>query len=510
MSSDFCIFWRIGFMNSRKVRFVKKILISLSMACCVNFNVQGMNNQFVGNELCQQDFGNYQAFETNNINQVDNQPQSNNTYTKLYNQQYMAVLNMLSAATGLQIDVIDYICQKNMQADVSLVKKSYDYLAEIYGLNANPSLQDFRDHYINTGSFGSVFKVKEKNENKDKVVKICFYDKFNFNNQNSNYQKNWILSEFSLLAELKAIDRKYKEKSQYLSIPGFVGIYDKSRYKIESKPRNNFENEKNSNRSEKIKDNSFVDRESKFLVSEYEKADCDFVDFYKKGNLKSLYGKSASAFLKKLYIEVLTGLSVLHKSGLVHGDIKPDNILMSSNGNGFIFKLHDRCIISSILSLSKIKQQYELLNFQNVRNINNTEGEKFAKFLEFFQNNTEGQNIAGQINKLLQNYYSLSTVYNYYSEKNLIRDNLCLLQKFDMYMLYDTLLTVFNNINLNEPDRKAILDAIEDLKYHKNAQEALDKSNYVEDLKKAKEDFDCDYKWIPGELKIEKNKILSE
>ena len=226
-------------MNSRKVRFVKKILISLSMACCVSFNGQGMNNQFAGNELCQQGVvNNYQPFKTNSANQADNQQQSNNTYT-IYNPQYVAALNNFSAITGLQTDVIDYICQKNMQVDVPLVKKSYDYLAKIYGLNANPSLQDFREHYINAGSYGSVFKVKDKNENKDKVVKICFYDKFNFNNQNSNYQKNWILSEFSLLAELKAIDRKYKEKSQYLSIPGFVGIYDKSRYKIESKPRNN-------------------------------------------------------------------------------------------------------------------------------------------------------------------------------------------------------------------------------------------------------------------------------
>ena len=270
---------------------------------------------------------NCQVFETNNANQVGNQQQSNNTYT-MDNPQYVDALNKFNAITGLQIDVIDYICQKNMQADVPLVKKSYDYLAKIYGLNANPSLHYFSEYYISTGSYGSIFKVKDKNKNKDKVVKICFYDNFNSDNQ-----KNWILSESSLLAELQDIGRKNKENSQYLSIPSFVGIYDKSRYKIENESKDNSTNEENDSES-KVSSTSSVDRKSKFLVSEYEKADCDFVDFYEKGNLESLYGESASVFLKKLYIEMLIGLSVLHKSGLVHGDIKSDNILMSSKDKG--------------------------------------------------------------------------------------------------------------------------------------------------------------------------------
>lgn len=500
-------------MNNRKVRFVEKLLLPLSVSCCINFNVQTMNNQ-------PQAYG-CQSTNNNNTYQQVHYQYNNNANNNVNACRYCGCVNNMSCnycqarvlfcyRTGWPYEIFDYIYYKNPIEDKTSavntalnVKKSYDYFSKIYRLNNNPDLEYFREHYINAGAYGVVFKIKDEKQNKEKVSKLCFYDCFN-----SKKKKNWILSEASLLQELQSVEERDSENSQYLSIPNFVGIYNKSRYDIK--------NEKSNNSPKLENATSSVDREDKFLVSEYDKADCDLLDFYEKGKFKSLSSECSSVFLKKLYVEMLMGLSVLHKSGLVHGDIKVDNILMSSkaNGFGFIFKLHDRSIRNSVAKLSQMKDLHNSLKFQkNVRNIRNTGCTEFAGFPEFFQNDQEEQ-VFEQISNFCQKYEDLESSYNYYSEKELIKEHLYLLQKLDMYMLYSTLLNVYNNLALDRSDRKVIYSAIEDLKNYKNAQEALEDSVYigrnvycsaVKRFDIAKADFDREYKWIPEKLEI-KNK----
>ncbi|MEM9943848.1 MAG: serine/threonine-protein kinase, partial [Planctomycetota bacterium] len=50
-----------------------------------------------------------------------------------------------------------------------------------------------------------------------------------------------------------------------------------------------------------------------------------------RGNLKQIYGKKPMPVddVREMIIEVSRGLECLHKAGIVHGDIKPANLMMS-------------------------------------------------------------------------------------------------------------------------------------------------------------------------------------
>ena len=62
-------------MNNRKVRFVEKLLLPLSVSCCINFNVQAMNNQ-------PQAYG-CQSTNNNNTYQQIHYQYNNNAYNNV-------------------------------------------------------------------------------------------------------------------------------------------------------------------------------------------------------------------------------------------------------------------------------------------------------------------------------------------------------------------------------------------------------------------------------------------
>lgn len=75
----------------------------------------------------------------------------------------------------------------------------------------------------------------------------------------------------------------------------------------------------------------FVDFESKnvFLVFQV----------YKGGNLESYMEKNKNMSereIKDLFTGILKGVQALHDKNIIHSDIKPENVLMSEDGNPFI------------------------------------------------------------------------------------------------------------------------------------------------------------------------------
>lgn len=63
---------------------------------------------------------------------------------------------------------------------------------------------------------------------------------------------------------------------------------------------------------------------------------CIFIEYMTGGSVKdciAIYGPLSSAVAGKYTYQVLQGLEYLHMNEIIHGDIKPANILRDSNGN---------------------------------------------------------------------------------------------------------------------------------------------------------------------------------
>lgn len=52
---------------------------------------------------------------------------------------------------------------------------------------------------------------------------------------------------------------------------------------------------------------------------------------YSKGTYGYLFRKLKPVTRVKVYLKMFKALSIMHENNIVHGDIKPDNIMTSSN-----------------------------------------------------------------------------------------------------------------------------------------------------------------------------------
>ena len=78
------------------------------------------------------------------------------------------------------------------------------------------------------------------------------------------------------------------------------------------------------------------------------------MDFLDGGDIRT-FNKNNPGHLNKLLVDVLAGLSHLHRNGIVHRDIKPKNILVKNTSEGPVAKITDFGISKVISSDQKTR-----------------------------------------------------------------------------------------------------------------------------------------------------------
>lgn len=74
---------------------------------------------------------------------------------------------------------------------------------------------------------------------------------------------------------------------------------------------------------------------SEYLVQTHAFGEIDYnpfflMDFYPEGDLRSHLGRLSPEEIRKIGMDTLTGLRDLHADGIIHRDIKPDNVLLTA------------------------------------------------------------------------------------------------------------------------------------------------------------------------------------
>src|SRR5688572_16175444 len=79
---------------------------------------------------------------------------------------------------------------------------------------------------------------------------------------------------------------------------------------------------------------------TKNIMGETENVVVAVMEYLEAGNFEN-YVKTEPGYTDKLFVDILKGLSYLHKHGIVYGDLRPQNILITTDGDLPVAKIID-------------------------------------------------------------------------------------------------------------------------------------------------------------------------
>lgn len=71
--------------------------------------------------------------------------------------------------------------------------------------------------------------------------------------------------------------------------------------------------------------------ENIYIVMDYIENSKDFINFIKSGYLAELVEKGDYGFIFSIMYQIANAINIIHKAGIIHGDIKPHNMLYSES-----------------------------------------------------------------------------------------------------------------------------------------------------------------------------------
>lgn len=192
--------------------------------------------------------------------------------------------------------------------------------------NSNTKIEDYSSSRLRAGTTGSILRRKSTKMWGQKVTEICKNSKISYNASNSSVKEfKWIKGALIGVGKFGKV---------YIAMNLTTGDLIAVKQMIN-------ENKSFNNEIKSLKDLDHVNIVQYLGYQIGEKISSIFLEYVSGGSIGHLlrkYGKFDEPLIQFLNIQMFQGLNYIHSMGLLHCDLKADNLLLETNG---ILKISD-------------------------------------------------------------------------------------------------------------------------------------------------------------------------